>query len=101
MKTGEILLEVVRNDLVESVHSGHLFITDSSGKTILQLGDIDSLIYPRSAVKSIQASAMVRAGLRLSPKQLAVVCASHAGSSDHLETVKSILAGAGVDESSR
>ncbi|NDC52419.1 MAG: hypothetical protein EBZ66_04605 [Actinobacteria bacterium] len=100
MKTGEILLEVVRNDLVESVHSGHLLITDSSGKTILQLGDIDSLIYPRSAVKSIQASAMVRAGLRLSPKQLAVVCASHAGSSDHLETVKSILAGAGVDESS-
>ncbi|NDE51546.1 MAG: hypothetical protein EB029_04820, partial [Actinobacteria bacterium] len=63
MKTGEILLEVVRNDLVESVHSGHLLITDSSGKTILQLGDIDSLIYPRSAVKSIQASAMVRAGL--------------------------------------
>ncbi|NDI24122.1 MAG: hypothetical protein EBY87_01080, partial [Actinobacteria bacterium] len=57
MKTGEILLEVVRNDLVESVHSGHLLITDSSGKTILQLGDIDSLIYPRSAVKSIQASA--------------------------------------------
>ncbi|NBV12203.1 MAG: hypothetical protein EBS03_03580, partial [Actinobacteria bacterium] len=52
MKTGEVLLEVVRNELVESVHAGHLLILDASGKTVLQLGDIDSLIYPRSAVKS-------------------------------------------------
>ena len=86
MKTGEILLEVIRNEMVESVHSGHLLITDSSGKSILELGDLDSLIYPRSAVKSIQASAMVRAGLKLTPKQLAIVCASH-GSTEHLETV--------------
>lgn len=99
MKTGEILLEVIRNEMVESVHSGHLLITDSSGKSILELGDLDSLIYPRSAVKSIQASAMVRAGLKLTPKQLAIVCASHAGSTEHLATVSSILAGVGLAES--
>ena len=50
MKTGEILLEVIRNEMVESVHSGHLLITDSSGKSILELGDLDSLIYPRSEI---------------------------------------------------
>jgi L-asparaginase II len=62
------------------------------------LGDLDSAIYPRSAVKSIQASAMVRASLKVSPKELALICASHAGSSEHLETALSILNGAGLDE---
>ena len=71
MKSGEVLLEVVRNEMVESIHSGHLLITDENGKTVLELGDVDDLIYPRSAVKSLQASAMVRAGLKLTGEQLA------------------------------
>ncbi len=99
MKTGEVLLEVVRNDLVESVHAGHLLILDASGKTVLQLGDIDSLIYPRSAVKSLQASAMIRAGAKLTDEQIALACASHAGSPQHLAVAISTLASVGLDES--
>ena len=98
MRQGEILLEVLRNEMVESIHSGHLLITDKAGKSILELGDLDSLIYPRSAIKAIQAAAMLRAGLEVSPKQLALICASHAGSSEHLEVATSILAGAGLGE---
>jgi L-asparaginase II len=41
---------------------------------------------------------MLRAGLEVSPKQLALICASHAGSSEHLEVATSILAGAGLSE---
>jgi len=63
MKLGEILLEIVRSDLVESVHAGHLLVVDGAGNDRLALGDLDSLIYPRSAIKGIQASAMVRAGI--------------------------------------
>lgn len=99
MQVGAILLEVVRNELVESVHAGHLLISDASGKSLLKLGDLDSLIYPRSAIKSLQASAMVRAGLKVSPKELALVCASHAGSTDHLTTALSILGSVGLTES--
>ena len=55
MRTGEVLLEVVRNEMVESIHNGHLLILDSSGNDLLKLGDVDELIYPRSAVKSLQA----------------------------------------------
>jgi len=98
MKTGEVLLEVVRNDLVESVHAGHLLILDASDKTVLQLGDIDSLIYPRSAVKSLQASAMLRAGAKLTDQQIALACASHAGSPQHLEVALSTLASVGLNE---
>ncbi len=99
MEQGEVLLEVVRNGMVESIHSGHLLITGSDGKPLLELGNLASPIYPRSAVKSIQAAAMVRAGLKASTKELAMVCASHAGSSEHLDTALSILKSAGLDES--
>ena len=99
MKSGEVLLEVVRNEMVESIHSGHLLIIDKDGKDILSLGSVDDLIYPRSAVKSLQASAMVRAGLRLNGEQLACACASHAGSERHLKVIRSTLTGVGLDES--
>ena len=98
MKTGEVLLEVVRNDLVESVHAGHLIILDVAGNTVLQLGDVDSLIYPRSAVKSLQASAMMRSGAKLNDQQIALACASHAGSPQHLAVAISTLASVGLDE---
>ena len=98
MHAGEILVEVVRNEMVESVHDGHLLILDSSGKDLLKIGDVDQLIYPRSAVKSLQASAMLRAGLKVSGEQLALACASHAGSRAHLDVALSTLRSVGLDE---
>ena len=99
MNSGEVLLEVVRNDLVESIHNGHLLILDRDGREVLALGDLDQLIYPRSAIKSLQASAMLRAGVKLNDQQIALACASHAGSDAHLEVVRSTLASVGLDES--
>ena len=63
------------------------------------VGAVDLPVYPRSSVKSLQAAAMVRLGLKLTAKQLALVCASHSGSAEHFEVVRSILASAGKDES--
>jgi L-asparaginase II len=65
----------------------------------LKIGDVDQLIYPRSAVKSLQASAMLRAGLKVSGEQLALACASHAGSRAHLDVALSTLRSVGLDES--
>ena len=94
----EVLVEVVRSEMVESVHHGRLLILDSEGKEKLALGDPDQVIYPRSAIKSIQASAMVRLGLKLPPRELALVCASHAGNSAHQAAALSILKSVGLDE---
>ena len=41
---------------------------------------------------------MVRAGLRLPPEQLALVCASHDGTPAHLVVARQILASVGLDE---
>jgi L-asparaginase II len=95
----EILIEVVRGGIVESVHHGRLLIVDGKGQDLLAVGDVNQLIYPRSAIKSIQAAAMVRAGLKLEPRDLALVCASHAGSAMHQESALRILHGVGLDES--
>jgi L-asparaginase II len=47
----------------------------------------------------MQASAMVRSGLKLEPRLLALVEASHSGAAMHQEGVLEILAGAGLTES--
>jgi L-asparaginase II len=94
--TGELLAEVIRAGVVESVHNGHLALINSDGSLRASVGDINAPMYPRSSIKSFQAAAMVRHGLKLSPRQLAIVCASHSGAPEHFEVVESILQGAGL-----
>ena len=97
---GQVLAEVTRSEVVESVHAGHLVLLNSDGSILLQKGDPTLKIFPRSTLKSIQASAMVRAGLALEPRLLALVCASHAGTPMHQHGVQAILAKAGLDQHS-
>ena len=96
---GEVLAELIRNDVVESSHVGHFVALDSDGSILFQKGDPTQLIYPRSSYKSILASAMVRSGVTLEPRLLALTCASHSGLAMHQEGALEILAQAGLDES--
>ena len=56
-------------------------------------------MYPRSALKPLQAVGMLRAGLDLAGAHLALVCASHSGEPMHLDGVREILARGELDES--
>jgi L-asparaginase II len=94
-----VLAEYVRDGVVESVHRGYLVALNSDGSVNLALGDIEHLFFPRSTVKSIQGAAMVRAGLKLEPRLLALGCSSHSGSEEHLSAVREILSMASLDES--
>ena len=71
----------------------------ADGSVALALGDVDAPVYGRSANKPLQAAAMVELGLDLPPELLALVCASHNGEPVHVEGVRRLLAGAGLDES--
>ena len=93
-----ILVEVVRDGLVESVHRGRVAVTGPDGGLIASIGDAAALVYPRSASKPLQAVGMVRAGLDLDDELLALVCASHSGEPFHLDGARRILALAGLDE---
>jgi len=93
-----VLAQLVRSGLIESTHSGHLILIAADGSDLLTLGDVDAEIYPRSAIKSLQAAAMVRSGLNLNDEQLALVCASHGGTSRHQEVALEILHSVGLSE---
>jgi L-asparaginase II len=95
---GETLAEITRSGVVESVHSGHLVILNSDGSVHLSKGDPTQLTYPRSTIKSIQTSAMIRSGLKLEPRLLALVSASHSGAAMHQKGALEILATVGLGE---
>jgi L-asparaginase II len=94
-----VLAEVVRSGVVESQHRGFLVALNADGSVNLELGDSSHLIFPRSTVKSFQGAAMVRNGLQLEPRLLALGASSHSGSVEHIAAVREILATAGLDES--
>lgn len=94
-----ILAQLVRSGLVESTHSGYLILLNPDGSDLLTLGDVDAEMYPRSAIKSLQAAAMVRLGLKLNDEQLALVCASHGGTDRHQAVALEILGSVGLNES--
>ena len=94
-----VLAELVRSGVVESQHRGYLIALNADGSIALELGDSSHLIFPRSTVKSFQAAAMVRHGLELEPRLLALAASSHSGSAAHQDAVREILATVGLDES--
>jgi L-asparaginase II len=101
--TNPVLVEVIRGDLVESRHRGAIAIAGDDGEIKLALGDIDSPVYPRSAVKLLQAIPLIESGAAdaygLNETELAIACGSHSGEAVHVAAVRSLLAKAGVEES--
>jgi len=95
--TTGIVAAVDRNGVDESFHHGTVVVADPSGCRAL-VGDIDTVIYPRSSLKPLQTTAMLDAELRLDSRGLALACASHDGSPAHLAVVREVLAGAGRSE---
>jgi L-asparaginase II len=93
---GEVLAKVTRSDLVESLHLGHLIVLNADGSTYLSKGSPKLPIYPRSAIKSLQAAAMLKAGLRVEENELALICASHSGSQTHIDLVIKMLTMRGI-----
>ena len=89
---------VVRGELLESVHLGHLVVLAPDGSVRLALGDPSTVIWPRSSLKPLPATAMLRVGLDLDGAALALACASHSGEQMHLAGVQAVLAGAGLTE---
>jgi L-asparaginase II len=84
--------------MVEGVHYGSVVVLDADGAVVFQLGDIEAAFYPRSALKPVQAVAMVRAGLPLEGELLSLAAASHSGEERHLAGVRRILELAGLTE---
>jgi len=89
------LIEVTRGGYVESVHRGAFAIVNSAGEVVASAGDVMTPIFPRSAVKCLQAIPLIESGAAgrygLGSRQLALACASHGGEHRHVQAVRSWL----------
>ena len=97
-----VLVEALRGDTVESRHRGALAVVDGDGAVLCAIGDIARPVFPRSAIKLLQALPLVASGaadqLALSDEELALACASHNGEPAHVRVAAGMLAKAGLDE---
>ncbi|GAW91463.1 asparaginase [Calderihabitans maritimus] len=91
----EVLIEVTRGGLVESIHRGHAVVVDVEGNILYSVGNPYYFTYLRSAAKPLQVIPLIESGaaerFSFTPAEIAVMCGSHAGEPVHVETVKSIL----------
>ncbi|HSH41029.1 MAG TPA: asparaginase [Arenicellales bacterium] len=87
-----ILVEISRGPAVESIHRGSAVVVDRRGRVVRFWGDMNAPVYPRSAVKPLQAIPMLRTGaaraLSVSEEEIALACASHSGEAVHTSRVR-------------
>ncbi|MFI5013685.1 MAG: asparaginase [Hyphomicrobiales bacterium] len=98
-----VLVEVTRGGVVESEHRGVLAVSDADGRMVMALGETERMVFPRSAVKALQALPLIETGAAdrygLTQAELALACSSHSGEPRHVEAATSMLAKAGRDAS--
>jgi L-asparaginase II len=101
--TNPILVEITRGPLVESRHCGAVAVSDAEGRSVFAVGDITAPVFPRSAIKALQAIALVECGAAdrygFGDEELALACASHSGEPAHIAGVARMLAKTGLDAS--
>lgn len=97
-----VLVEVRRGSLVESCHRGAVAVLDADGASVLAIGDVARPVFPRSAVKAIQALPLLVSGAAdragLSDEDIVLACASHSGEPRHVAGVARMLGKTGRGE---
>jgi L-asparaginase II len=97
--TPHVIANVLRGGHVESRHTGSFVVTDPQGRIVLAGGDTALPVFPRSAIKALQAlPLLVEAAadrLGLTDPELALACASHTGLPQHTATALAMLHRAG------
>ncbi len=99
----EVLVQATRGNLVENIYHGDVVVVQSDGKILLSLGDPEKQTYWRSAAKPFQVLPFIEAGglekYQITPKELALMCASHGGEPEHVALVAGLLEKIGFSES--
>lgn len=97
-----VLINLTRGNAVESFHRGALCVSGTAEPRVIALGDVDRPVFPRSAIKVLQALPLVESGAAeaagFSDKELALACASHSGEAIHSETARAMLEKLGLTE---
>lgn len=97
------IFELIRGKTVESIHYGAAAVVDIHGKLLAWYGDPQAVTFLRSTAKPFQALPFIEHDghqiYGLGSKEIALMCASHGGTDDHVATACSIQSKCGVNES--
>jgi L-asparaginase II len=97
------IFQLTRGDIVESVHFGAIAVMQADGKVVAWYADPGLVTYTRSSAKPLQALPFLESGgmphFGLTLQEVALICASHSGTDEHLAVIRSIQAKTGVHES--
>ncbi|SEP77995.1 asparaginase [Devosia sp. YR412] len=100
MDANPILAETIRGNWVENRHRGAYVVVDADGRVIASAGDIERPIFPRSAIKSMQALPIftreAEGKFHHTAEELALACASHHGETEHVATANGLLTRIGL-----
>jgi len=96
------LVEVTRGDIVESIHQGAFCVVDSKGRMLASEGNPAMLTYPRSSLKPFQVLPFIEmdgdSAFNLTDKEIAIMCASHAGTDKHEAVLRKMQVKIGISE---
>jgi L-asparaginase II len=96
------IFQFTRGNIVESVHFGAIAVVDSSGKLVASYGNPELMTFTRSSAKPLQALPLIENGgmeyFGLTLQEVALLCASHSGTDEHMAVVRSIQTKTGVRE---
>jgi L-asparaginase II len=96
------MVEATRGPIVESIHMGAVAVSDANGNLLASYGDPRTVTFLRSSAKPFQALPFIEMGgaeaFGLTDREVAVLCASHAGTDDHAAVIRGIQQKIGVTE---
>lgn len=99
----EPVFELTRGQTLESVHFGAIAVVDSNGQLLAHYGNPAANPFLRSTAKPFQALALIeRQGhlkYGLDEREIAITCASHSGTPEHVQVIQSIHKKTGFSES--
>jgi L-asparaginase II len=97
------VFELTRGNIVESIHFGAVAVVDSLGHLLAWYGNPQAVTFMRSSAKPLQALSFIQNGgdqaFHLTSKEIAILCASHEGTDEHMEVIKGIQVKVGIQES--
>jgi L-asparaginase II len=97
------IFELTRDETVESIHYGAVAVVNAHGQLIASYGNPQAISYLRSSAKPFQAIPFIEhngnAHFDLSQREIALMCASHAGTDEHVAVLNKIQDKANLSES--
>jgi L-asparaginase II len=96
------IFQLTRGDIVESLHFGAIAVVESTGRVVAWHGNPGLVTFTRSSAKPLQALPFLENGgmsfYGLTLQEVALLCASHSGTDEHVAVIRSIQVKTGVSE---